>query len=64
MKSWWILNSHIDGQNPAKLREKQSTIVAAQDKAISTNYFKNEVLKEEIENKCGYVNNMKKLWNT
>jgi hypothetical protein len=26
--------------------------VAAQDQAISTNYFKNKILKEEIESKC------------
>jgi len=26
--------------------------VVAQDEAISTNYFKNKILKEEIENKC------------
>ena len=28
------------------------TIVAAQDQAISTNYFKNKILKEETESKC------------
>jgi hypothetical protein len=28
------------------------TIVAAQDQAFSTNYFKNKILKEEIESKC------------
>jgi len=33
-------------------RETESTIVAAQDQAISTNYFKNKILKEEIESKC------------
>jgi hypothetical protein len=26
--------------------------VAAQDQAISTNYFKNKILKDKIENKC------------
>jgi len=26
--------------------------VAAQDQAVSTNYFKNKILKEEIESKC------------
>jgi len=26
--------------------------VATQDQAISTNYFKNKILKEEIESKC------------
>jgi len=29
-------------------RETESTIVAAQDQAISTNYFKNKILKEKI----------------
>jgi len=38
--------------------------VAAQDQAISTNCFKNKILKEEIESKCRYVNNMKKLLTT
>ena len=32
--------------------ETESTIVASQDQAISTNYFKNKILKEEIESKC------------
>jgi hypothetical protein len=32
--------------------ERESTIVAAQDKAISTNYFKNKILKEETDSKC------------
>jgi len=32
--------------------ETESTIVAAQDQAISTNYFKNKILTEEIESKC------------
>ena len=27
-------------------------IVAAQDQEVSTNYFKNKILKEEIESKC------------
>ena len=34
------------------ITETESTIVAAQDQAISTNYFKNKILKEEIESKC------------
>ena len=33
-------------------RETESTILAAQDQAISKNYFKNKILKEEIESKC------------
>ena len=32
--------------------ETESTIVAAQDEAISTNYFKNKIFMEEIESKC------------
>jgi hypothetical protein len=32
--------------------ETESTVVAAQDQATSTNYFQNKVLKEEIESKC------------
>jgi hypothetical protein len=40
--------------------EAESTIVAAQDQAISTNYFKNRILKKLTVN-AGYVNNMKKL---
>jgi len=32
--------------------ETESTIVAAQDQAISTKYLKNKILKEEIVSKC------------
>jgi hypothetical protein len=32
--------------------ETESIIAAAQDQAISTNYFENKILKEEIESKC------------
>jgi hypothetical protein len=35
-----------------KFGEIQSTIVAVQDQAISTNYFKRKVLKGEIESRC------------
>src|SRR5215470_16705623 len=41
----WLKHGDIKG-------ETESTIVAAQDQAISTNYFKNKILKEEIESKC------------
>jgi len=41
----WLKYGDIKG-------ETESTIVAAQDKAISTNYFKNKILKKEIESKC------------
>jgi hypothetical protein len=36
--------------------ETESTIVAAQDQAISTNYFKNKIFKEEIYGKCRFCN--------
>jgi hypothetical protein len=32
--------------------ERENKIVAAQDRAISTNYFKRKILKEEIESRC------------
>jgi hypothetical protein len=32
--------------------ETESTIVTAQNQAISTNYFKRKMLKEEIESRC------------
>jgi hypothetical protein len=31
--------------------ETESTIMAAQDQTISTNYFKKEILKQEIESR-------------
>ena len=40
----WLKSGDING-------ETESTMVAAQDKAISTNYFKNIILKEEIDSK-------------
>jgi len=41
----WLKSSEIKG-------ETESTIVAVQDQAIGTNYFKKKILKEEIECKC------------
>jgi len=41
----WLKSGDIKG-------ETKSTIVAAQDQTISKNYFKNKILKEEIESKC------------
>jgi len=41
----WLKSGDIKG-------ETESTIVAAQGQAISTKYFKNKILKEEIESKC------------
>jgi hypothetical protein len=32
--------------------EKEIIIVAAQDQAVSTNYFKRKILKEKIESRC------------
>jgi len=37
----WLKSGDIKG-------ETESTIVATQDQAISTNYFKNKILKQEI----------------
>ena len=53
----WLKFGNIKG-------ETESTIVAAQDQAISTNYFKNKSLEEEVDSKSGYVNDMKKLLTT
>ena len=41
----WLKSGDIKG-------ETESTIVAARDQAISTNYFKNKILKQEIGSKC------------
>ena len=41
----WLKSGDIKG-------ETESTIVAGQDQVISINYFKNKILKEEIESKC------------
>jgi hypothetical protein len=40
----WLKSEDIKG-------ETGSTIAATQDKSISTNYFKNKILKEVIESK-------------
>ena len=42
----WLNSGNVKG-------ETESTIVAVQDQAIiSKNYFKNKIMKEEIESKC------------
>ena len=41
----WLKSGDVKG-------ETESTKVEAQDQAIGTNYFKNKILKEEIESKC------------
>jgi hypothetical protein len=41
----WLKFGNIKG-------ETEGTIVAAQDPAISTNCFKNKILKEEVDSKC------------
>jgi hypothetical protein len=41
----WLKFGNIKG-------EIESTIVAAQGQAISTNYFKSKILKEEVDGKC------------
>ena len=41
----WLKSGDIKG-------ETESKILTAKDQAISTNYFENRILKEEIESKC------------
>jgi hypothetical protein len=41
----WLKSGNTKG-------ETESKIVAAQDQGISTNYFKNKILKKETESKC------------
>jgi hypothetical protein len=41
----WLKYGDISG-------ETENTVVVVQDQAISTNYFKIKILKEEIESKC------------
>jgi len=42
---WWLKSGDIKG-------ETESPIVAGQDQVISTNSFKNNILKEETDIKC------------
>ena len=44
--------------------ETESTIVAAGDQAISTNYFKDKIVRWKLTVNTGFVNNMKKLLTT
>ena len=53
----WLKSGDIKG-------ESEITIVAAQDQAISTNYFKNKILKQKLRVNAGYVSNIKKILNT
>ena len=53
----WLKSGDIKG-------ETESTIVAAQDQAIGTNYFKNKSFEKKLRVNAGYVNNMKKLLTT
>ena len=41
---WWLKSGDIN-------RETESTILAAQDQAVNTNYFKNKILREETGGK-------------
>jgi hypothetical protein len=43
--SQWLKFGNIKG-------ETEGTPVAGQDQALSTNYFKNRILKEEDDSKC------------
>jgi len=52
----------MHGKLPSNLNEKlvdneqskESTILTAKDQAINTNYFKDKILKEEINSKCRF----------
>jgi hypothetical protein len=49
MKNWWIKEQSYRWLKFGDIEgETESTIVAAQDQEISTNYFKRKILKEEI----------------
>jgi hypothetical protein len=50
----WLNSGDIKG-------ETESTIVAAQDQAISTNYFKNKIWRKKLRVNASCVNNIKKL---
>ena len=41
--------------------ETESTILAAQNQAINTKYFKDKILKEEINRKCQFCTQQKLL---
>jgi hypothetical protein len=51
---WWLKCGDIKG-------ETESTIVAAQDQAISTNCFKRKFWKKKLKADADYVKNTKKL---
>ena len=53
----WLKSGDIKG-------ETESTTVAAQNQAISTNYFKNKIWRKKLRVNAGYVNNMKDLLTT
>ena len=53
----WLKSGDIKG-------ETESKIVAAQDQAISTNYFKNKILSKKLRVNAGYVSNIKNLLTT
>jgi len=46
------MNSHTWLKFGDIKEETESTVVAVQKQAVSTNYFKNEILKEEIDSTC------------
>ena len=53
----WLKSGDIKG-------ETESTIVAVQDQAISTNYFKKKYSRKKLKANASYVSNMKKLLTT
>jgi hypothetical protein len=53
----WLKFGNIKG-------ETESTIVAAENQAVGTNYFKNRILKEEGDSKCQFCKQHEKLLTT
>jgi len=54
---WWLKFGDCKG-------EPESTTVAAQYQALSTNCFKKRILKEETGSKCRLCKNMRNLLTT
>jgi hypothetical protein len=46
-----VINNNSNNNNNNNKGETESTIMAAQDQEITTNYFKNKIFKEEIGTK-------------
>ena len=52
MKNWWIMKSNRWLKFGDIKEETESRTVTAKNPTISTNYFKNDIMKEETDSKC------------